>query len=92
MLTQLVALALVENSFLPIPVLFIELTPNPMYLETGLQSPLCIHSSIEYRRTEPHSYKKKDDEPLLNLTGAMRRCSREKVIMCTQTRELESPL
>ncbi len=35
---------------------------------------------------------KKDDEPLLNLTGAMSRCSREKVLVCTQKRELESPL
>ncbi len=33
---------------------------------------------------------KKDGEPLLNLTGAMSRCSREK--KCTQKRELESPL
>ncbi len=38
------------------------------------------------------SYKKKDDEPLPNLTGAMRRTSREKVLICTQKRELESPL
>ncbi len=35
---------------------------------------------------------KNDDEPLLNLTGAMSRCSREKMLMCTQKRELESPL
>jgi len=34
---------------------------------------------------------KKDDEPLLNLTGAMSRCSREKVLMYTK-RELELPL
>jgi hypothetical protein len=39
----------------------------------------------------PRSYKK-DDVPLLNLTGAMSRCSREKVLMCTQKKELESPL
>ncbi len=32
---------------------------------------------------------KTDDEPLLNLTGAMSHCSREG-IMCTQKRELES--
>ncbi len=30
---------------------------------------------------------KKDDEPLLNLTGAMSRCSREKVLLCTQKTE-----
>jgi hypothetical protein len=35
---------------------------------------------------------KKDDEPLLSLTGAMSRCSGEKVLLCTQKRELESPL
>jgi hypothetical protein len=35
---------------------------------------------------------KKDDEPLLNLTGARSRCSREKVLICTDKRELESPL
>jgi hypothetical protein len=35
---------------------------------------------------------KKDDEPLLNLTGAMSRCSRAKVLMCTQQREQESRL
>ncbi len=35
---------------------------------------------------------KTDDEPLLNLAGAMVRCSREKVLICTQKRELESPL
>jgi hypothetical protein len=37
-----------------------------------------------------HSYKK-DDKSLLNLTGAMSRCSREKVLICTQKREIESP-
>ncbi len=35
---------------------------------------------------------KKFDEPLLSLTGAMRNCSREKVVLCTQNREVESPL
>ncbi len=35
---------------------------------------------------------KKEDETLLNLTGAMNRCSREKVLVCAQKRELESPL
>jgi hypothetical protein len=35
---------------------------------------------------------KKGDEPLLNLTAALSRCSRQKVLMCTQKRELESPL
>jgi hypothetical protein len=34
---------------------------------------------------------KKDDEPLtifnLNLMGGMSRCSKEKVLMCTQTEE-----
>ncbi len=39
----------------------------------------------------PRCYKK-NYEPLLNLTGAMSRSSREKVLMCTQKRELESPL
>ncbi len=34
---------------------------------------------------------KKDDEPLLNLTGAMSRCSREKVLMCTQKRGTRVP-
>jgi hypothetical protein len=29
---------------------------------------------------------KKDDEPLLNLTGAMSRCSRENVLMCTHSK------
>ncbi len=32
---------------------------------------------------------KKDDEPLLILTEAMSHCSREKVLMCTQKRELD---
>jgi hypothetical protein len=32
---------------------------------------------------------KKDYEPLLNLTGAMSRCSREKVLIFTQKRELD---
>ncbi len=36
---------------------------------------------------------KTDDEPLLNLKGAMSRCSREgDYVLCTQKRELESPL
>jgi hypothetical protein len=35
---------------------------------------------------------KKDDEPLLYLTGAMSRCSREKVLICTPKREFESRL
>jgi hypothetical protein len=36
---------------------------------------------------------KKDDEALLNLTGAMSRCSREKVLMCTvHRRGNSSPL
>jgi MFS family permease len=35
---------------------------------------------------------KKDDELLLNLTGTMSRCSREKVLICAQKRELESPI
>jgi hypothetical protein len=35
---------------------------------------------------------KKDTVPLLNLTGGMSRCSREKGLMRTQKRELESPL
>ncbi len=29
----------------------------------------------------------KDDEPLLNLTGTMSSCSREKVLLCTYTKE-----
>ncbi len=37
----------------------------------------------------PHSYNK-DYEPLFNLTGAMSSFSREKVLLCTQKRELES--
>jgi hypothetical protein len=35
---------------------------------------------------------KKMINPLLNSTGAISRCSREKVLMCTQKRELETPL
>jgi hypothetical protein len=38
------------------------------------------------------SYKKDDQPLLLMLTGAMCRCSREKVLKRTQKRELESPL
>ncbi len=34
---------------------------------------------------------KKDDEPLLNLTGAKSRCSREKIFMCTQKKAQEVP-
>jgi hypothetical protein len=41
--------------------------------------------------TWTRSYKK-DEEPLLNLTGGMSLCSREKVLIYTQKRELESPL
>ncbi len=57
---------------------FLESIPRP---KTGLKS----------FRLRTRSYKK-DDEPLLNLTGALSCCSREKVLMCAQKRELESPL
>jgi hypothetical protein len=30
---------------------------------------------------------KKFDKPLFNLAGAMRRCSREKVLMCTEKKK-----
>jgi hypothetical protein len=54
---------------------FLESIPRP---KTGLKSFLL--RTLSY---------KKDDEPLLNLTGDMSRCSREKVLMCyTQKREL----
>jgi hypothetical protein len=52
-------------------------------------SPLRLSEELPPPRARSY---KKDDEPLLNLTGAMSRCSREKVLMCTQKRELESPL
>ncbi len=50
--TNYVALALVVKSFFPVPVLFIEQTPNPLYLETGLQSPLfCTqHFRVQMNR------------------------------------------
>jgi hypothetical protein len=47
----------------------------------------CLEGAEHWIR----SYKK-DVEPLLDLTGAMHRYSREKVLICTQKRELESPL
>jgi hypothetical protein len=48
-------------------------------------SPLRLSEEFPHPRTRSY---KKDDEPLLNLTGAMSRCSREKVLMCTQKRKL----
>ncbi len=49
----------------------------------------CLEPVIRDYRTRSY---KKDDESLLNLTGAMSRCSREKVLICTQKRDLQSPL
>ncbi len=57
--------------------------PRPCFLhQLDVKVPffLCCSRTRSY---------KKDDEPLLNLTGAMSRCSSEKVLMCTQKRELE---
>jgi hypothetical protein len=65
----------------------------PVRLESHAPSsaPPTYTTESMYQNIKIDSYKK-DDEPLLNLTGAMSRCSREKVLMCTQKRELESPL
>ncbi len=52
---------------------FLESIPRPI---AGLKS----------FRLSTRSYKK-DDEPLLNLTGALSCCSREKVLMCMYTKE-----
>ncbi len=55
LIPQLAALALVIDNFLLPPVLFIEQTRYPLYLETAR----TVHSSIEYKRTKP----------LLNIEG-----------------------
>ncbi len=86
----------VSRDFLLLVFFMNQFPPSPEYsIKTVLNffenSVLII--AFAQRKVPPRtrSYKK-DDEPLLNLPGAMSHCSREKVLMCTQKRELEFPL
>ncbi len=54
LVTQLSAFTIVTNKFCRLPVLFIEQTPNPVYLQRWGFNPLfSVHSRIEYRSTQP---------------------------------------